>query len=124
MHELQIAEQIIEIARGAMVEKRITALEKIELRLGTLSGVDPGALHFCYTAATVDTPLQGSDLAIQSIQPSARCRDCGAAAEIVDLVFRCPSCGSSRLEMLTGQEIEIDCIHGTIESGESGETAR
>jgi hydrogenase nickel incorporation protein HypA/HybF len=80
----------------------------IHLRIGALSGVDPEALSFGFEAATIDTPLAGTQLVIQPVPVRAACRACGREFDVDDLMFLCPGCQSVDVDVTQGQEMQID----------------
>ena len=53
MHELDLARNIVDLA--AEEAKRVDAVKvtAVRLKVGRLSGVDAGALHFAFDVATV-----------------------------------------------------------------------
>ena len=110
MHELNIAGRIIELVEQEMISRRLSSLEEVNVRVGAISGIDPEALVFSYDAACAGTALGGSRLNVRVVTPVVKCGDCGGTAEVEDNSFRCPACGSGRLELLEGQEIEIESI--------------
>jgi len=61
MHELGIAQQIVEIAREGSRDARVS---RVVISVGKLTAVLPDALRFCFELATEDTPLQGARLEI------------------------------------------------------------
>jgi len=107
MHELQIATEIINIVEREMVQRHLDKIGAIGVRLGALSGFDPEALRFSFSAATIDTPLSGTKLDIELVPIWCRCKSCGLESHIDERIFICPSCGSQELEILKGDELEI-----------------
>lgn len=108
MHELSIATQIVATIEPELHRQRGGHVTTVAVRIGVLSGVDSGALSFCWQAATAGTPLEGARLDIHAVPLLARCRECGSDFQPVELVFRCPECASGRVDLEKGQEIEID----------------
>ncbi|UCD18409.1 MAG: hydrogenase maturation nickel metallochaperone HypA [Candidatus Zixiibacteriota bacterium] len=111
MHELQIANEIIDVVEREMSDRRLTRIEAIGISLGALSGVDPEALRFGFEAATADTHLAGVRLELEELPVRAVCRGCERRIEIETLVFICPYCGSGDLDVLQGQELDIVYLH-------------
>jgi len=61
MHELSLAEHLVELALEAAPGERVLSLH---LRVGTLSCVAPEPLRFCFALAAEGTCLQGARLDI------------------------------------------------------------
>jgi hydrogenase nickel incorporation protein HypA/HybF len=107
MHELAIAQNILEIVRQSVPEEQAAAVRCIRIRVGQLSGVVPDSLDFCFNAIISETEMQKAGLAIEHLPTISLCRDCAHRFQIDDLVFLCPACKSSNLELISGKELEV-----------------
>ena len=103
MHELGIAEQILEIVAERSGGSRVT---RVVLEVGALTAVLPDALRFCFDVASRDTVAEGARLDIVEQAARARCRACGAETEIVEPWGLC-ACGGADLHWLAGRELRI-----------------
>ncbi|TMA13923.1 MAG: hydrogenase maturation nickel metallochaperone HypA [Deltaproteobacteria bacterium] len=103
MHELGIAQQVIEIASE---RSSGAAISRIVLEVGRLTAVLPDALRFCFDAASEGTPAAGAELQIIEVPGVARCRQCGGRVELERPYGRC-ACGGDDLEWLSGEELRI-----------------
>lgn len=111
MHEMGIAQQIIDIATASIpADMRSARVERVNLKIGKLSAVVPDSLRFCFDIVSKDTPLAGAQLAIEETPVVARCKDCDARWTIAEPVFTCRTCDSSSLEILSGRELDIVSI--------------
>lgn len=107
MHEMAVTQSIVEACSQRAGRARVL---RVTLEVGTLSCVMPDALRFCYEVAVEGTSLAGSELEILRIPGRSRCRDCGAAVEMRDLLAAC-GCGSMNLEPPRGGgELKIKSI--------------
>lgn len=106
MHELSIAESVVDAVRARTADRHVTT---VRLRVGQLSGVVPEALVFCFELAAAGTPLEGADLVIDSPSGSARCRSCRQEFEVDDLVLLC-RCGSADVEVVAGRELALTSV--------------
>jgi hydrogenase nickel incorporation protein HypA/HybF len=103
VHELAIAQQIVDIAcEGA----RGAPITRVVVVVGKLSAVLPDALRFCFDVATADTPAAGARLEIVETPGRATCRACGGDVELDRPFGRC-TCGSSDLAWTAGEELEV-----------------
>jgi len=112
MHELRIAQEIINITQREMFARKLNKISKIGLKIGALSGIDPEALSFGFEASIVDSELAGARLEIEFIPVKGRCNSCQADFEIDDFVFICPKCGSSDITVSEGEELNITYFIG------------
>jgi hydrogenase nickel incorporation protein HypA/HybF len=103
VHELGIAQQIVELACEGAAGARVT---RIVVAIGKLSMVLPDALDFCFDLATERTAAEGAKLEIIETPGMARCRACAAAVALDRPFGRC-TCGSTDLDWTSGEELEI-----------------
>ena len=50
MHEMSIAEGIVDIVLDTMKNNDASQVHSVQLDVGMMSGVEPDALHFCWTS--------------------------------------------------------------------------
>ena len=118
MHELGIATQIVDVVTRVKEENSADKVGVITVEIGLLSGVDRSSLEFCFEAITKGTALEDARLKIEEIKPVGKCRRCANEYEVRFDDFRCPACGSSDFDMLTGSDISIREVE--VESSEEG----
>jgi hydrogenase nickel incorporation protein HypA/HybF len=104
MHELSITRSVVAIVAERAAGQKVT---RVRLEIGALSAVMPDAVRFCFDVCAADTPLAGAALEIDEIPGLGTCNDCGALVRLHALVGTCPNCGTSRLRLIAGQELNI-----------------
>jgi hydrogenase nickel incorporation protein HypA/HybF len=116
MHELAIAEALIEQV-GAELERagrdtrlRVGAVKRLELAVGWLSGVHCDSLRFAFELLSPGTPAEGAELSIRQPPAISRCRQCGTATEITEMVIDCPHCRSPEIVIEEGRELLLESI--------------
>ncbi len=107
MHELSIAENIIEIVKQNAAVVNASRVNCVKIRIGELAGVVPDSLDFCYSAIIAGTELEGSRLEIEKTDIVIHCPACGVDSKVEDLFFICPECGGSDTKMISGDELWI-----------------
>ena len=107
MHELGIAQNILEIVRQSVLKEQIEAVRGIKVRVGQLSGVVPDSLDFCFNAIVSNTEMRRASLAIEQVPTTSECRNCMHRFQVDEFDFACPACKSTNLELLSGKELEI-----------------
>src|SRR5215472_14497027 len=105
MHEMGIANSILERVATELRSRPAVLPTKVGVRLGKLAGVDPEALRFAFDALTLETPLAGMELAIEFCSPRSRCRACSCEFEVKNFEPLCPACGSMNAECIGGDEL-------------------
>lgn len=104
MHELSIVAGVVDICEQHADGRRVQA---VVLEIGSLSGVVPEALEFCFAAGTSGTLLEGARLEIERVAATGYCDACGELSAIESFVDACPRCGGFPLEIRSGQEMRV-----------------
>ena len=107
MHELSIAQSIVETVLREMEQRNLNEVRAIGLRIGALSGVMVEALQFSYDVIVKETPLERTRLEIEQVPVRARCNACGNEFQVDEPFFLCPACNSGDVDVLSGQELDI-----------------
>jgi len=111
MHELSIAQSVVQAVLESLSGTPACQILKVRLKIGALSGVDADAVRFCYDIATRDTRLEGSILDIETLAVIIRCSHCARDVQLPDpFRLRCTVCGTPSAQIVQGKELEIDSI--------------
>jgi len=102
MHELSIADAVVQIASRHARGRRVT---RVELRVGHLRQVVPDALDFAFELVAEGTPVEGAELVMEEVPASVRCEACGAESTLAAFPAACPACGSLKVEVTGGDEL-------------------
>lgn len=103
MHELSIAQSIVEMVCERAGEARV---QRLTLVIGKLAAVMPDALRFCFDVCAEGTVLEGAALEIIEPPGRGRCPDCGREQEMTSLFDAC-ACGAAGLDCIGGDELRI-----------------
>jgi hydrogenase nickel incorporation protein HypA/HybF len=107
MHEMSIAQSLIEILREEMEKHDAKKLRTVHLRIGQLSAIVPEALSFCFQVSTDGTEMAGAKLVMDIIPLQGYCPACQREFEIKEYQFICPFCGTTKIETIAGQDLAI-----------------
>ena len=107
MHELSIAQSILEIVEQHVPGDRQRCIRSVMVDVGELSGVVPESLSFSFEVIVAGTPLESARLEIRRIPVIMRCPDCAAEIERETPVFECSGCGGKNLRMIAGNELQV-----------------
>jgi len=108
MHEASIAISIIEIAEDHCRKEGYESIQSINVRIGSASGVLPGALGMAFEIVRHDTLAAGAVLNVEEVPLGGTCNDCGDPFQTDDqFILACPACGGKNFSMHTGREMEI-----------------
>lgn len=107
MHELGIAQNILEIVEQSIPNGQSASVKRIRVRFGPLSGIVPESLEFCFSALVSETAMKQAGLVMEKNPMVSLCKDCGHQFKVEDFSFSCPECESVNLDLISGNELEI-----------------
>ena len=107
MHELSIANSILDAVRAEAARRPGARFLNVGVRVGELSGVEPDALSFSFDALVKNSDLQPLALEIERRPRCQRCPACGRVFRVHDYDITCPDCGEERTCCVSGDELEM-----------------
>lgn len=113
MHELSLAQSLIEMVAGNAQERSIRHVRTVTVRIGKWSAVLPESLSasFEILASLEGEMFEDAKLVIHREPVRAFCTACDEHFEVGDGGLICPACrGPARLER--GVELEIESYEG------------
>lgn len=112
MHELALAENIIEIVTRCAQHEGFTRVGRVRVRVGPLAVVIPEALQAAFAAAKRGSPAETAVLVLESEPGQAWCRDCAATVVMNDALDACPCCQGYALRITGGNALRVIDIDG------------
>lgn len=119
MHELSIAQNILDIVQQYVPASDSRNVKTVRMKVGELSGVVTESLEFCFGAIIMGTHLEGARLDIEQIPLQTECKQCAKLFRVEENNFRCPTCGSDDLSIVSGRELQVT----EIELNDGGESS-
>jgi hydrogenase nickel incorporation protein HypA/HybF len=107
MHELSLAQGIIDIAERRAAVEAFARVTHVFLRIGALAQVEPEALEQGFHAASRGTIAEGARLHIERPPGQGRCLGCGATVILSARGEPCPACESFQLVITGGDEMRV-----------------
>jgi hydrogenase nickel incorporation protein HypA/HybF len=107
VHELSLSGAIVNTVVKHAAGRRVTA---VDMRIGRLRQVVPDTLGFYFDIVARGTVCEGARLEQELIPARLRCNPCEREWEIDFPMFRCPNCGGAYVEVVTGNEFEVESI--------------
>ena len=113
MHELSIAQSLVDQAVDAAADHGAERIDRLELAVGEATHLNPDQLTFCVETVAAETPAAEAEVVVDSISPEGAC-ECGWTGEpetLPDLPMaapdlRCPNC-ENRVELTAGTECRL-----------------
>ncbi len=110
MHELSIAQNIIEIMEDYSQRVDDKKFKAVYLEVGEMSNVLVDSLQFSFNSLIEGTKFSSAKLMVEKISVRIICKNCKTKAELVEFNFSCKNCGSNQIEIVSGNELEISKI--------------
>ena len=107
MHEMALAESIVELVRDQASRDAFARVRTIRLSIGVLSHVEPRALEFGFDVVAKGTVAQGARLAIERPAGTGWCTDCSETIDVAARGDECPRCGGHKWMLTGGDEMRV-----------------
>lgn len=107
MHELSLAQNIIEIVRQHIPNDLEYGIKAVKVKVGDCSGVVPESLEFCFKTLTLGTMLEKSQLIIEHIPFVIQCHNCQSSSSNEVGLAICTYCGSTNTVIVSGTELQV-----------------
>ena len=107
MHELALAQNIVETIHQAVPPEGWENVRIVRLQVGAMAGVVPDSLEFSFKALVAETPLSRVRMEIESIPFVVECDACGQISGNDAGISRCLECGSGKTRIRSGTELQV-----------------
>ena len=107
MHEMSLAEGVLQLIEDAASEQGFARVTMVCLEIGALSSVEPESLAFCFDAVTRGSIAAGARLEMLEVPGSGWCMPCGETVAMQLLYEACPRCGSYQVQVTGGTEMRV-----------------
>ena len=108
---MSVAVNIVNIGIESALRNQAHIINEMVIEVGTLSGIIPDALEFCYESACIGTMAEGSKLTIITIPAEAHCPACNNKFEANNLVMQCPACAELVFDVRGGRDLRVKKIN-------------
>jgi hydrogenase nickel incorporation protein HypA/HybF len=105
MHELSVCLSLLQQMEKIASERNAVAVEKIYLRIGPLSGIEPALLKNAYPLAAAGTVAADAELIIEESDVVVSCTECGVESPAKANRLLCAACGDFRTQIVSGDEM-------------------
>ncbi len=113
MHEYSIVGAMIERVEAEARHRNATRVRHVHVRIGELSGVEPGLLASAYEIFRERTACERAELSIERVEARWECGECGRP-QASGGILRCAVCGGAA-RLIQGDEILLQRIEMEVE---------
>lgn len=108
MHELALAQSIIDAIETQAAKYNAARVTGIRLRVGEASGILLDSLTYSVEMlASLNPLLKQLQLSVDVVPHQAHCHACAQEFHIADFVPCCPTCGQWSSEIVSGTELQL-----------------
>ena len=116
MHELSVCLSLLQQLETIAEERNASAIERVFLKIGPLSGIEPQLLRQAYPLAVAGTVAENAELVIETADVVVTCTQCGAESKVLPNRLLCADCGDFRTRVVSGDEmilqrLELTTVH-------------
>lgn len=112
MHELSLAEDVLEIVESAAQKEHLSNIAKVTLSIGKLSCVEPTALSWALESTFTNTIANGATIEINETAAQVQCDHCQHKYAAEDLFHPCPRCNKFGFTVLSGNDMLVTALEG------------
>ncbi|MEN8191170.1 MAG: hydrogenase maturation nickel metallochaperone HypA [Bacteroidota bacterium] len=110
MHEVGIAQNILEIIENEVKNNSASTVNRVKLIIGEFTGIVKEALEFALDIIKKNTVAHDAKFEIETIKLKTFCQECDKTfIGQNESYFLCPNCGKT-LDIVEGKEMRIDFI--------------
>lgn len=119
MHELAIAESIVQAVNTHATARQAEQVTSVRVRIGEANAVVSESLIFCFELLASSVPLlANATLQVEIIPHRARCRRCEREFAVDHFVVQCPQCETWDADVISGTEFLIQDMEITTSNNE------
>jgi len=107
MHEMSIAESVLQIIEDKARTDGYARVRTVWLEIGKLAGVETESLRFCFDAVARDSIAEDARLEIIETAGQGWCMVCARNVTVAARYEPCPICGSAQIEVTGGEEMRV-----------------
>lgn len=107
MHEMSLAESILQIVEATAAKENATQVTEVVLEIGALASVETAALRFAFEVVKRNSVAATARLEIARIPGEGWCLPCGQRVPLSGLGDLCPCCGSAQVQPTHGTDMRV-----------------
>ncbi len=110
MHELSVTQSVLELALRHAERAHARSVTDLYLVIGALSSVVDSSVQFYWDIVSEGTAAEGARLHFERVPMRLQCRTCRQQFTPAGDSFDCPSCASSAVRVVDGDQFYLQSI--------------
>lgn len=110
MHELSVAQALVEQVDAVIRAHDATRASLIRVRIGPLAGIVPELLASAFPLAAAGSRMEHAELALVAAPIRVSCEHCGAETEAAMNRLLCAECGDWHTRIVSGDELLLESV--------------
>lgn len=102
MHERSLVRSLLRQVDQIAAEHEEANVAEVTVEVGPLSGVEVDLVKIAFEELSPSSTLQ-----VLEVPLTVRCAKCHAESDLSSFVFRCESCGSGEVQVISGDEFRL-----------------
>ncbi len=110
MHELAVAQALVEQVEAVISQHGAASARLIRVRIGPLAGVVPELLASAFPLAAASTRMADAELDLVAAPVRVHCQTCGAETDAAMNRLLCGACGDWHTQVISGDELLLESV--------------
>ncbi|MBU1223851.1 MAG: hydrogenase maturation nickel metallochaperone HypA [Gammaproteobacteria bacterium] len=110
MHELAVAQALVEQVDAVIDQHNATQASRIRVRIGPLAGIVPELLASAFPLAAAGSRMEHAELDLVDAPIQVRCQACGAETDAAMNRLICGACGDWHTRIISGDELLLESV--------------
>ncbi len=110
MHELAVAQALVEQVDAVIEQHQASSATSIRVRIGPLAGMVPELLATAFPLAAAGRRMEHAELEFVHAPIRVRCQTCGAETEAAMNCLLCGACGDWHTQVISGDELVLESV--------------
>ena len=110
MHELAVAENLLNIAIKHATQADAVRVTALHLVIGQLSSIVDDSIQFYWDMISEGTMCKGAQLHFERRPAMLKCLECDQTYALSGELTDCPNCHSAHLKVIAGEEFYMESI--------------
>ena len=107
MHELSLAEALVEQLAEVAAREGAVRITRIDLELGAMSGVEREPFEFSFPIVAAGTVAEGAVLHFDEVPITVVCGRCKEESSPEYPMIMCAKCSSTDVEVIRGKDFKV-----------------